>query len=277
MKIVLLLKSTILIILTLVLGLFSSATFAQEDSILTEIQKRGVLKVGMSTFVPWAMRDKDGNLIGFEIDVATKVAEDLGVEVEFVPTQWSGIIPALLAKKFDIIIGGMSITPQRNLTVNFTRPYANSGQQLIANIELAKGIESMEDLNSSDVVITCRRGATPCTVSLEMFPKAEIRRFDDDAQAFQEVVNGNATAAMSSTPTPAFWVEEHSDKLFLPFDGALVTRGNEAMAIRKGDPDALNYFSNWVLLRQSDGWLQERHDYWFKGQAGWKDMVAIDQ
>ena len=82
------------------------------SSVLEEIKKRGSLRVGMSTFVPWAMRDKQGNLIGFEIDVATKVAEDMGVKIEFVPTAWSGIIPALLAQKFDVIIGGMSITPR---------------------------------------------------------------------------------------------------------------------------------------------------------------------
>ena len=77
------------------------------ESVLEDIQKRGSLRVGMATFVPWAMRDKEWNLIGFEFDVATKVAADMGVDVEFVPTAWSGIIPALIAKKFDVIIGGM--------------------------------------------------------------------------------------------------------------------------------------------------------------------------
>ncbi len=259
------------------LGLGLSSVQAQEDSVLVEIQKRGVLKVGMSTFVPWAMRDKEGNLIGFEIDVAKRVAEDMGVEVEFVPTQWSGIIPALLAKKFDIIIGGMSITPQRNLTVNFTRPYANSGQQMAANIELAGDKSTLEDFNSSDVTISCRRGATPCTIAQKMFPKAEIRRFDDDAQAFQEVVNGNATATISSAPKPRFWTDANPDKVFLPFEDQNLTRGNEAFALRKGDPDALNYFSNWILLRIDDGWLKETHDFWFKNQSAWIDMVSLDQ
>ncbi|MEO0361860.1 MAG: transporter substrate-binding domain-containing protein, partial [Pseudomonadota bacterium] len=87
------------------------------ESVIETIKQRGVIRVGMATFVPWAMRDKNGDLIGFEIDVARKVAEDMEVEVEFVPTAWDGIIPALLAGKFDVIIGGMSITPARNLTV----------------------------------------------------------------------------------------------------------------------------------------------------------------
>lgn len=250
---------------------------AANDSVLIDIQKRGKLRVGMSTFVPWAMRDKEGNLIGFEIDVATKVAEDMGVEVEFVPTAWSGIIPALIAKKFDVIIGGMSITPQRNLTVNFTMPYAHSGQQMAANVSLASEFTSLDDYNDSSVTIACRRGATPCNIALERFPKASVRRFDDDAQAFQEVVNGNAHAMISSAPNPRFWSEAHPDKVFVANDGENLTRGDEAFALRKGDPDALNFFSNWILTNRSNGWLQQTHDHWFKDQSAWRDRVAPNQ
>ena len=247
---------------------------AATAGMLEDVQKRGTLRVGMATFVPWAMRDKDGNLIGFEIDVATKVAEDMGVKVEFVPTAWSGIIPALIAKKFDIIIGGMSITPQRNLTVNFTTPYAHSGQQMAANMQLAGDFKTREDFNSSDVTIACRRGATPCKAAQDLFPKATVRRFDDDAQAFQEVVNGNAHGMISSAPKPRFWSDAHPTKVFLPFGDENLTKGDEAFALRKGDGDALNFFSNWIIVKTSNGWLQERHDYWFKDQSAWKDMVA---
>jgi polar amino acid transport system substrate-binding protein len=247
---------------------------AATAGMLEDVQKRGTLRVGMATFVPWAMRDKDGNLIGFEIDVATQVAEDMGVKVEFVPTAWSGIIPALIARKFDIIIGGMSITPQRNLTVNFTTPYAHSGQQMAANMQLAGDFKTREDFNSSDVTIACRRGATPCKAAQKLFPKATVRRFDDDAQAFQEVVNGNAHGMISSAPKPRFWSDAHPTKVFLPFGDENLTKGDEAFALRKGDPDALNFFSNWIVVKTSNGWLQERHDYWFKDQSAWKDMVA---
>ena len=247
---------------------------AQSESVLIDVQKRGKLRVGMATFVPWAMRDKEGNLIGFEIDVAKKVAEDMGVEIEFVPTAWSGIIPALIAKKFDIIIGGMSITPQRNLTVNFTIPYAHSGQQMASNIALAGEFGALEDYNDTSVTIACRRGATPCNLAQKQFPKASIRRFDDDAQAFQEVVNGNAHAMISSAPKPRFWSEAHPDKVFLANDGQNLSRGDEAFALRKGDGDAVNFFSNWILVNTSNGWLQDTHDYWFKDQSAWKNMVA---
>ncbi|MGI9334251.1 MAG: transporter substrate-binding domain-containing protein [Gammaproteobacteria bacterium] len=244
------------------------------SSVIEEIKKRGVMKVGMSTFVPWAMRDKQGNLVGFEIDVATKVAEDMEVKVEFVPTAWSGIIPALIARKFDVIIGGMSITPSRNLTVNFTVPYAHSGQQMVANKALAPSYK-VADFNASDVTIACRRGATPCNAAQKLFPKAKLTRFDDDAQAFQEVVNGNAHAMISSAPKPRFWMSKYPDKLYMPTEENL-TRGDEAFALRKGDPDALNFFSNWITVNTSNGWLQERSEYWFKTQE-WAGQVEVAQ
>lgn len=241
-------------------------------SVLETIKKRGSIRVGMSTFVPWAMRDKNGELIGYEIDVAKQLAEDMKVKIEFVPTAWDGIVPALLAGKFDVVIGGMTITPERNLTVNFTQPYANSGTHLVANKELAAGFKSLEDFNKPDVVLAARRGATPATAAKRLMPKATLRQFDEDALALQEVLNGKAHAFVTSTPTPAFEALKHPDKLFLPIPEPFV-QGAEGFALRKGDPDALNFFNNWILLRQQDGWLKERHDYWFKTRA-WAGQVV---
>lgn len=243
-------------------------------SVVEQIKQRGVLKVGVSTFVPWAMRDKKGDLIGFEIDVVKKLADDMEVGVEFIPTAWSGIIPALIGGKFDVIISGMSITTQRNMTVNFTIPYAHSGPQLAANKELADGF-SLDDFNATNVVLTCRRGSSACDVAQEQFPKADLRRFDDDAQGFQEVINGNAHGSIASAPKPQFVMLENPGVLFLPSEKTL-TQFNEAFALRKGDPDALNFFSNWILVNTDNGWLAKTHDYWFKTRD-WADEVGPDQ
>ncbi len=245
------------------------------ESVIETIKKRGALKVGMSTFVPWAMRDKNGELVGFEIDVARKLATDMGVAVEFVPTAWDGIIPALLAGKFDVIIGGLSITAQRNLTVNFTVPYAHSGMGVAANTELIGGMTWPEDYNSSEVTFTCRRGATSCSAVEKLFSRASVRKFDDEPQAVQEVLNGNAHAFVSSYPKPTLLVHRYGDKLILPTTESL-TQGNEAFGLRKGDPDALNFFSNWILVNTGNGWLQERHSYWFK-TTSWARQVDLDE
>jgi polar amino acid transport system substrate-binding protein len=242
---------------------------------LDKVNDRGILRVGMSTFVPWAMRNKQGELIGFEIDVAKRLAKDSGWEVEFVPTAWDGIIPALLAKKFDVIIGGMSITKERAKSVLFTTPYSHSGVQVAANKELAEGFSTFDDFNSRRVKIAARRGAFTVQIARETFPKARILQFDDDAQAFQEVLNGNAHAVIASSPKPEHEVIKHSKVLFLPFDERL-SKGNEAFAVRLGENDKKAFFDDWIEARTEDGWLAERYEYWFS-TLDWQDQVANGQ
>jgi polar amino acid transport system substrate-binding protein len=195
----------------------------------------------------------------------------MGVEVEFVPTSWDGIIPALVSGKFDVIISGMSITPQRNLTVAFSDPYAYSGVTILANTAMTEGF-SLEDYNSADVTFAARRGATPATVIAEMFPEAQLLLFDEDGASTQEVLNGNAHATMASEPTPSEEARRYSDTLNVPFNESFLAAG-EAFAFRKGDPDAENFFNNWIGTKTRIGWLKERHDYWFRGED-WKDKVA---
>jgi polar amino acid transport system substrate-binding protein len=242
-----------------------------EQSTVEQVIKRGILKVGMSTFVPWAMKDKTGKLIGFEIDVASRLADDMGVKVEFVPTKWAGIIPSLLTGKFDVIIGGMSIRPDRNLKVNFSIPYDYAGQSLVANKKMAAGFTSLEDFNRPDVVISARLGATSADAANKFLPKAHKRFFDDEAQVIQEVLNGRAHAAVASAPLPAFQALKYPDKLFLPFQGTF-TREPIGFAVRKGDFDTLNYFDNWIRVTEAKGWLAERKHYWFETKD-WEDML----
>lgn len=249
----------------------SASQALTSESVITQIQEEGVIRIGLSLFVPWSMRDVNGDLIGFELDVGRQLAEDMGVEVEFVPTAWDGIIPALLAGNFDVIISGMSVTPQRNLTVNFTQPYAYSGLAILANREMTDGM-SLEDMNSPDVTFAARRGATPAVMIAERFPEAELLLFDEDGAAAQEVLNGNAHATMMSQPTPNREAGRNPDVLYVPFDQLFDPRG-EGFAVRRGDPDALNFFNNWIAQQWRSGWLEERHDYWFASEE-WADQVA---
>jgi polar amino acid transport system substrate-binding protein len=242
------------------------------ESVLEAIKKRGKIKIGLSTFTPWAMRSKTGELIGFEIDVGKELAKDMKVEIEFAPTQWDGIIPALIAGNFDVIVSGMSITPQRNLSVNFTVPYANSGMHIVANKKLAPNHTTLADFNKPNYKIAVRRGATSVEDVRRFMPKAQMLQFDDEATSKQEVINGNAHAWVTSAPKPAFAALENPEVLYIPVADPFVLSA-EAFAMRKGDPDALNFFNNWIESKHRSGWLKERHDYWFKAQE-WKNQVA---
>ena len=258
--------------------ILASPLFAQDvrqqlvqDSTLEQALKRGVLKVGMSTFVPWAMQDKDGKFIGFEIDVATRLAADMGVQVEFVPTQWSGIIPALLTGKFDVIIGGMGIRPDRNLKVNFSTPYDYTGMSLVAHKEKAAGFASIEDFNKPEIAIAARIGTTAADAVKKYMPNAELRLFENESQTIQELLNGRVHAVVASAPLPAYQALKYPEKLFLPLPENF-TKEPIGFAVRKGDFDTLNYFNNWIEVVNSEGWLKERKHYWFETNE-WESQV----
>jgi polar amino acid transport system substrate-binding protein len=225
----------------------------------------------MSTFVPWAMTDKAGNLIGFEIDVATRLAQDMGVKVEFVPTKWAGILPALLTGKFDVIIGGMGITAQRNLKVNFSIPYDYSGVAIVAHKQLAAGFSRLEDFNRPEVTVTARLGSTSAAAANKLLPKAQKRFFDDESQVIQELVNGRVHALLGGTPLPTYQALKHPDKLFLPLPGT-ITKEPIGFAVRKGDFDSLSFFDNWIRVVEAEGWLAERKAYWFESQE-WERLL----
>lgn len=240
-------------------------------STVDKVLQKGVLKVGMSTFVPWAMKDKTGKLIGFEIDVARRLAADMGVDVKFVPTKWSGIIPALLTGKFDVIIGGMGIVPKRNLKVNFTIPYDYTGMSMAAHSQKAPGFNSLEDFNKPDIVIAARLGSTAVSAARKYMPKATLRLFDDESQAYQELANGRVHAVVGSAPTPAFQVLKYPDRLYLPLKEPF-TREPIGFAVRKGDLDTLNFFNNWIRVVTAEGWLAERKHYWFRTKD-WESQI----
>ena len=242
-----------------------------QESTLEQILKRGTMRIGFSTFVPWAMKDKKGDFIGYEIDVAARLAKDMGVKAEFVPTKWSGIIPALLTGKFDVIIGGMGIRPDRNLKVNFTIPYEYSGMSLVAGKKKAAGFSTLADFNKPSVSIAARLGTTAASAAKKYLPQAKLRLFDDESQAVQELLNGRVHAVVSSAPMPAFQAVKHPDKLFLPLDGTF-TKEPIGFAIRKGDVDTLNYFNNWIMVVESEGWLKERMHYWFETRD-WESQI----
>jgi len=241
------------------------------ESTVEQVLRRGVLNVGMSTFVPWAMKDKTGNFIGFEIDVASRLARDMGVKINFVPTKWSGIIPSLLTGKFDVIIGGMGIRPDRNQKVNFSIPYNYSGMSLLAHKERAAGFNTLEAFNRPDVVIAARIGTTAAAAAKKHIPRAQLRLFDDEAQAVQELLNGRVHALVASAPLPAFQAIKYPDKLFLPLPDTFTKEPN-GFAVQKGDIDTLNYFNNWIRVVDAEGWLEERQQYWF-GTRDWEHLI----
>jgi polar amino acid transport system substrate-binding protein len=238
---------------------------------LEQIKQRGVLRVGMSTFVPWAMNDKEGNLVGFEIDVAKELAKDMEVKVEFVPTKWSGIIPALLTGKFDVIIGGMGITEERLKKVDFSDPYDHSGMSIVASRKKAPKFKRLADFDNSDIEIAVRLGTTASEAVKKYLPNAQVKQFDDEAQAIQELLTDRVHAVVASSPLPEFQAIKYSDRFYLPFED---TFANEPIgfAFKKGDDSLKEYCNEWIKKKYTDGFLKSKKYYWFRTRD-WENTV----
>lgn len=241
------------------------------QSMIDRVMDKGVMRVGVASFVPWTMQDKNGEYIGFEVDVAKRLARDLGVDIQLVPTKFAGIIPALLADKFDIIIGSVSVTPERNLKGNFSIPYDYATIEALANKEKTKDMKFPEDYDKEDIIIAVRGGSTPAMIAKKMFPRATIRAFDDEAPAVQDVISGRSHLMLSSAPLPAFESLKNPDVLYQPTTEPL-SRQPVGLVIKKGDVDSLNVLDNWIRMVEEEGWLKDRRDYWFHSRD-WEQQV----
>jgi polar amino acid transport system substrate-binding protein len=121
------------------------------------------------------------------------------------------------------------------------------------------------------VTIAARLGSKAATATKKYLPKAELRLFDAEAQAYQELVNGRVHAVVGSAPTPAFQALKYPDKLFLPLKETF-TREPIGFALRKGDFDTVNYVNNWIRYVEAEGFLAERKHYWFETKE-WEGQI----
>ena len=231
--------------------------------LLAEIKKSGKLRVGIAEIVPWAMHDKDGKLVGFEVDVARKLARDMGVEVEFHPDEFRYLIPDLEANRFDIIIAGFSIEARRALVVNFSQPYNVTDVTIAASKKMGDGLKTMEDFNKKGVTIGVVEGMTSEDLAALAFPKASIQTYTEDSALFSDLVAGKLAAAVADSPRLDILAKLYPDAVSVP---ALAPLGTfpAAFAVRRGDMDFINYLNSWIAARNADKWIATRRRYWFK-------------
>lgn len=251
--------------------LLTLSGFAGAD-VLDDILERGTIRFGVAEFVPWTMKSASGDLIGFEIDVANKIAQDMGVEAEFKLYSWDAVIPALQSGEIDVLTGGMSITPARALQVNFSRPVAESGVTLATNISMTKDINSLEELNSPEIRIAVVNSTLSHSVSETYFDRADVKVFATGALAGEAVVSGEAHAYLASLTQAKFLVLANPDKIDMPVSDPLLA-SREAFAIKKGEQELLNFLNAWVTAKQADLWIATTRDYWFE-TLRWTEDVA---
>ena len=238
--------------------------FAQADAI-DDIVERGILRVGVAEFVPWAMPAKRGGHVGYDVDIGVKIARDMGVRAEFKVYEWKDIIPALEAGEVDMIAGGIVITPERALRITFTDPVALSGAGMATNTHMTSEVENLQQLNDSDIVIATVTNTYSEGVARSIFDKAEIHSHSNKNDAEKEILEGRAHAYISSLPAVQFLVANNSDAIDLPLSEPIVGWA-EALAVQKGEQELLNFLDAWITAHKADRWLDATREYWFESR-----------
>jgi polar amino acid transport system substrate-binding protein len=233
---------------------------------LATVRRRGRLRVGVAPSTPWVMRDKEGELIGFSVDLAKKLADDMGVSLEIVPTSWPHIIDDLLDNHFDVIASGLWITPSRALLVNYSQPTSLGAVSLIAGRARAGTFTDAADFNKPGVTIAVNGGTEMEEVAARRFPQATLLKVDIADDPLAPVLEGKAHGAVLMSPVARLTVGASGGALFQPSGSELVT-ASTALAVRKGDPDFLSFLNAWLTYHRETGWTLERYDYWFQSTA----------
>jgi polar amino acid transport system substrate-binding protein len=243
-----------------------------KQSTLEQILLKGELRVGFEAgYMPFEMTDKNGNFVGFDIDIAREMAQALGVKFVPVNTAWDGIIPSLITEKFDIIMSGMTVTQERNLKINFANPNIVVGQTILINKKHKGAIKSYKDLNDSRYTVTSKLGTTGEQAVKRVIPKATYKSFETEPEAALEVVNGKADAFVYDLPyCVVFMAQQGAGKLV--FLDTPFTYEPLAWAIRKGDPDFLNWLNNFLSQIKNDGRYDKIYDKWIKSTDWIKEV-----
>ena len=244
-----------------------------KSSTLYKVIHKGVLRVGLNAgYMPFEMRSRSGQIIGFDVDIAKAMAKAMGVKLKIINTDWDGIIPALLTNKFDIIISGMTITQKRNLKVNFANPYFIVGQTILLNKKWAGKVKSYKDLNSPKFTITCMLGTTGEFAAKRFMPKAKIESFGTEQEAVMQVMQGRADAFVYDKPYNAIFYQTKG-KGKLVFLDKPFTYEPLGWAIKKGDPDFLNWLNNFLREIKHNGTYEKLRKKWFVDVKAWKSKV----
>jgi len=240
---------------------------------LQRIQTAGELRVGVSLFTPWTMTNTQGELVGFEIDVANQLAKDIGVKPIFTVLDWKELLPALLQQRIDIIIAGMVITPERALKVNFSIPYASSGIGLATNLQLTKDFTGIKDLNRPSVKVTCVAETVSAELAQRLLPNATFQIVKTSQEAIRALTAGEVHAYIASDPLPTYLALEHPEEVDTPLSKPLIAT-RAAFAVNKGQADFVNFLNAWITAKEADTWLTSAQAYWFESLEWRPDVVT---
>ncbi|MEM1286840.1 MAG: transporter substrate-binding domain-containing protein [Pseudomonadota bacterium] len=242
-------------IATVSLSLGANAALAQD-----------VVRIGTEgAYPPYNFTDSDGNLVGFEIDLANAICVEAGVSCEFVAQDWDGIIPALLASRYDAIMAGMSITEERKEVVDFTRMYFTTPARFIAAKD--SGITETTPEALAGKTIGTQSATIHANFLEDLYDDSDIRLYPTQDEVNLDLAAGRIDLLLADSSATADWLEtdDGSCCAYLPGDYTDPEYFGEGVgiAVRQEDDELREKLNAAITTLEADGTIDALAAEWF--------------
>jgi polar amino acid transport system substrate-binding protein len=262
---------TLLIVFLVGCAQTTATRTAAPASALDRILQKKTLVVGTSgNMPPLNMINKQGRVFGYEADMAQMMADAMGVNVNFATMPFADLLPALEAGKIDIILSGMTITPERNLKVAFVGPYFQSGKAFLTKIERIANAKNPKEINNPNTTVVALKGSTSQYFVEQAIPKARLIRAKDYDEAVNLVLQDKVDAMVADYPICVISVFRYPNhglvSVITPF-----TYEPIGIAMPR-DPALMNWMQNFLSILDGTGRLDDLEARWFEDASWLKEM-----
>ena len=236
--------------------------------VLDRITMNGELVVGTAASMPpLNMTTKDGEIIGMEIDLAKAMADSMGVKLRLEAMQFHELLPALEAGRIDMILSGMTITPQRNMKVAFVGPYFKSGKAILTKLPTMAQAQTPEDIHDPRKAIVTLRGSTSELFVKDNLPKVKLVSANSYDEAIAMVINNQVDALFADYTICVVAIFRYPEEKLLTVVSPL-TYEPLGIALPDNDPLFVNWVDNYLNTVEESGALEELTWQWFEN-ADW--------
>ena len=203
---------------------------------LSDIRASGEVRIGVNpNFPPMSAYGADGQLAGFDVEVARLIARDLGVRLVLVPTEAASRVPFLITGRIDLSLGALTITPERQKLIDFSVPLHSEAMGVITTSRTP--VTRWQDLNRADVTLVNMRGNQSVGILREQLPKAQVLLVDGNADTIRAIAQGRADALVENTDFFLGFTRQYPeiswrvlpDPIFTSWCGVGLARGNEGL------------------------------------------------
>ncbi len=253
-----------LILLSACANMANTTANLSSAPVLDRIVKKGELVVGTAASMPpLNMTTKEGEIIGFEIDIAGYMAEEMGVSLKVEAMAFSELLPALESGKVDMVMSGMTITGKRNLNVAFVGPYFTTGKAFMTKIKTIAEATEASAINSPDTTLVALKGSTSQVFVENYITLAKLVLTSNYDEAVDMVLKDEVNAMVADYPICAVSVMRHPDAGLLSIFTQL-TYEAIGVAVPAGDPLLVNWVENFLKNLKGSGVLEALKTSWLK-------------